>query len=54
MIKNTNIVVAIELAACPEKKLNDLRVTTVLIIPFNSGTLQGRKRSKVVLNRLVI
>ena len=36
------------------KKLNDFLVITSRITPSNSGLLQGRKRSKEYLKRLVI
>ena len=37
MSKKINIVEAIELAAWPEKKLNDFLVITLRIIPSNSA-----------------
>ena len=54
MINTIKVVVAKELEACPEKKLNDFLVITSRIMPSNSGLLQGRKRSNEYLNRLVI
>ena len=49
-IKNKKVIVAIEFAACPEKKLKVLDWWTIRIISLISGLLHGRNRLKVILN----
>ncbi len=53
-LKYKNAATAIEFAACPEKKLNELLDWTTLIKELISGLLQGRNRWNPFLKRLVV